>query len=240
MLWDSLRRGLAAGLVAGLAYGLFVALVGNPLVEYLAGHATHAGHDHAGHADAVAELTTAAVSVGSAVLWGLFLGAAFGVAYYLFEPALPGGEGRPYLLALAGFLTVSGVPWLALPPVPPGVGQALSMDTRILIYLGSMGLGALVCALAVAGYNRTRSKGRSVGIAAAAAPFALLAVPVLVVPANALGGLPAELATAYRWLVVLGQLALWLVLAAAYVRLGDWIAESRPVEGVEADLRTAD
>lgn len=219
MIVDSLERGLIAGVVAGLAYGLFMALVGNPLVEYLEHlvHHDHAGHDH-GHA--VSEATTAVVSVGSGVLWGILLGAVFGVAYYLFEPSLPGtGSAKAYVLAGAGFLTVSGVPWLALPPVAPGTEQALATDTRLLVYGGLMALGATIATLSVLAYGRVRAEhGPIGGIAASTIPFALCTIPLFVVPTNTLAA--PDLAGVFVWLVVFSQAAVWAIIAGVYARLG--------------------
>lgn len=219
MITDSFKRGIAAGVIAGLAYGLFLALVGNPLV----GHLEHAAHDHAGHGHtpgAVSELMTGAVSVGSGVLWGILLGAAFGVAYYLFEPSLPGdGSTKVYVLAGAGFLAVSGVPWLALPPVAPSAEQVLAVDVRLVIYGAMMALGAAICALSITLYGRTRSeRGPFAAVGIAATPFALCVIPIALVPTNGLGS-PGMLAVAFRWLVVLGQIALWAILAGVYARL---------------------
>lgn len=213
MITDSFKRGTAAGIVAGLAYGSFLALVGNPLVEYL----EHAGHGHGHEAGTVSELTAAVVSVGSGVLWGILLGAAFGVAYYLFEPSLPGaGTTKAYVLAGAGFLTVSGVPWLALPPVAPGAEQVLATDVRLVVYGAMMALGAAICALSITLYGRTRSeRGPFAAAGIAAMPFALCAIPILLVPATVSGG-SGGLATAFQWLVVLGQIALWTITAAVY------------------------
>ncbi|HMB49554.1 MAG TPA: CbtA family protein [Natronoarchaeum rubrum] len=220
MLLDSLRRGVGAGAIAGGAYGALLALVVNPLVS----HVERAGHDH-GHAHAgepaVSAATTAAASVGGGVLWGLLLGAGFGVAFYLLEPALPGADAaKPYLLAATGFLTVSGVPWLALPPVAPGAEHALDTGTRLAIYAGAMLVGAAACALSLGAYRRVRAdRSRVVAATAAAAPLALCALASLAVPGGTAGGPPAALATAFRWLVVVGQIGLWALLAGAFARL---------------------
>lgn len=220
MVLDSLRRGVGAGAVAGVAYGALLALAVNPLVS----HVEHAGHDH-GHAHAaeptVSAATTAAASVGGGVLWGLLLGAGFGVAYYLLEPALPGGDAaKSFALAAAGFLTVSGVPWLALPPVAPGAEHALTTGTRLAVYGAAMLVGAAACALSLVAYRRVRAdRGTAAGATAAAAPFALVALASLAVPTGTAGGPPAALATAFRWLVVFGQVGLWALLAATFTAL---------------------
>lgn len=225
-MYGTLKRGVAAGALAGLAYGLFTWLVVNPLIAVMEGLA-HEGHGHghehghhAGeHAHAVSEATTAVVSAGGGVLWGILLGAAFGVAYFLLEPALPGGRAKPYALAGAGFLAVSGAPWLALPPTPPGADQLLSPGLRLAIYGGMMLLGALAAATALLAYDRLAPRRRSEALVAAAVPLAALVAVAAVVPANLGGGVPADLAAAFRWLVAFGQAGLWTLIAAAFVRL---------------------
>ncbi|PSQ32444.1 hypothetical protein BRD09_03565, partial [Halobacteriales archaeon SW_10_68_16] len=140
MLRSYVERGVLAGAAGGLTFGLFVAVVGNPLVGYVEelGHAGDGGHQAA--EGFLSETVTNLGSVGGGVLWGLLLGAIFfGAVYYFLEPAIPGeGATKRYVLAGAGFLTVSGAPWLALPPVAPGMEQSLPTQTRLLIYGGMM------------------------------------------------------------------------------------------------------
>jgi len=220
MATDYLRRGALAGAAGGLAYGLFLATVGN---SFVAGLETFE-HGHGGGEPVVSELTTAAVSVGGGVLWGLLFGiGVYGMAYYFFEPALPGeGATKRLALAAAGFLVVSGAPWLVLPPQPPGVEQALSTETRTLWYGGMMAAGAGVVGLCGLAYRRAAGRRAAVTVAATLAPLALLAIPVLFAPANPVhGDVPAALATAYRWTVVVGQALLWATIAAVHTWLGD-------------------
>ncbi|WP_436346875.1 CbtA family protein [Natronorubrum sp. FCH18a] len=226
MLTDYLERGVLAGAVAGVAYGLYVALVANPLVEYVEGlgheHAHEAGHahDHAAEsAHAVGETTTALVSVGSGVLWGILLGGLFAVAFYLLEPALPGSRAvKAVILAGAGFLTVSVAPWLVLPPTAPGAEQTVGTGTRVAIYAGMMVVGALVAAAAILGYDRTAPRSRLLGVAVGALPVvALVAVVSLATPTvTHHGDLPGNLVTAFQGLTVLSQAALWLVVAGSF------------------------
>ncbi|MDS0278738.1 CbtA family protein [Halomicroarcula sp. S1AR25-4] len=220
MTSDHLERGALAGVGGGLAYGLFVATVGN---SFTAGLETFE-HGHGGGGPVVSELTTTLASVGGGVLWGLLFGVAvFGVGYYLLEPALPGtGATKRLALAGAGFLTVSGAPWLVLPPQPPGVEQALPTETRLAWYGGLMVVGALVAVACGLAYRRTAGRPRVVTAAATLAPLALLAVPVVLAPANPVhGDVPAALVAAYRWTVVFGQALLWATLAAVHAWLGD-------------------
>ncbi|MBX0324245.1 CbtA family protein [Halomicroarcula sp. F13] len=220
MATDHLERGALAGVAGGLVYGLFVATVGN---SFTAGLETFE-HGHGGSGPVVSGLTTTITSVGGGVFWGLLFGVAvFGIGYYFLEPALPGtGATRRLALAGAGFLTVSGAPWLVLPPQPPGVEQALSTETRLAWYGGLMLAGALVAVACGVAYRRASSRSRPVTVAATLAPLALLAIPVVLSPANPVhGDVPAALVAAYRWTVVFGQSVLWGTLAAAHTWLGE-------------------
>lgn len=223
-----LRRGAISGLVAGLAYGLFSGFVGNRLVAAAEAYEHHAGDG------AVPELVTTAGSAVGGALWGLLLGIlAFGVAYYVLEPAIPGPEeARSYLLGAAGFVTVSGAPWLVLPPQPPGVEQALPTSTRIAVYVGMVIAGALACGLAGYAYERLRSAERrrsaerlwsaerTRGAVAIVAAPAVLAVAVALAPANPTSGpVPADLAAAFRATVIVGQVGLWGLMAAIHAHL---------------------
>lgn len=229
MLVDHLTRGVTAGVVAGLAFGLLVALVANPLLGF-AGAAADGGHHHepAGddrhggeHHDAVPAVLTDAVGVVAGLLWGVLLGGVvFGAAFYLLEPAIPGtGAIKSYLLGAAGFVTVSGAPWLALPP-RVGAEAVLAGPTRAALYGGMMIAGALACLLAGLVYRRLAGRSRPLAVAAAAVPLVLLAVPAaLAPPATAGSPLSGSLSTGLAGLVVFGQVLLWSLLAATHAWL---------------------
>jgi len=225
MFVEAVTRGVKAGIIAGLVFAVFVALVANPLVVYADG-LHHGGHDHAREGtEGVAGLSVGdAVSVLSAGLWAVLLGGVvFGVAFYLLEPLLPGtGTTRSYLLGAAGFITVSGAPWLALPPVAPGLEQTLGTTARLGWYGGMMVAGALACLLAGYAYDRlARRHGRAVAVAGALGALATLAIPAAVAPSGATTGtLPAALQAALVGLVVFGQVLLWATLATAHAALG--------------------
>ncbi|WP_233752223.1 MULTISPECIES: CbtA family protein [Halostella] len=212
-MYGALKRGVGAGAVAGVAYGLFVALVATPAIAFA--ETFEAGHGHGAGID----LASAAPSVVGGALFGLLLGACFGVVYYLLEPALPGAsDTRNYLLAAAGFVTVSGAPWLALPPQAPGAEYAFGSDARLAVYAAMMALGALVCALSLLAWRRTEGAGTVARAAAALLPFGLIVVAGVAAPtAPSSGPIPDALATAYRGLVVVGQVLLWTTLATAHV-----------------------
>ncbi|MEF8856133.1 MAG: CbtA family protein [Haloplanus sp.] len=226
MLTTYLKRGVKAGLLAGLAFGILVAVVANPLIGFADGfadhdHATGDGHSH--DESVVSAAVTNGVSVVSGVLWGIFLGGVvFGIAYYFLEPAIPGTGGtKSYLLAAAGFVTVSGAPWLVLPPQPPGIEAALATETRLLLYGGMMVAGGLVSAASGVLYRRLRgSHSRVTATVAALLPVSLLAIPAALAPVPpAESALPPELAAGLTGLVVFGQALLWLLLAGTHARL---------------------
>lgn len=242
MLVEYVVRGAKAGAVAGLAFGLLVALVANPLLGIAEAHAHEgghvdggdhdAGHDEAhatdhGHESAVPGIVTEFVSVVAGVLWGVLLGGVvLGAGMYLLEPALPGtGAVKSYVLAGGGFLTVSGAPWLVLPPRPPGVPDALPIDTRILLYGGAMAAGA-VAFLAGLWTHRRLAASRSGPVAALGGllPVAVVAGGLALIPtgggaSTAAGHVPAALAAGVTGFAVAGQVVLWLCLAAVHTHL---------------------
>lgn len=233
MFYQYLKRGLIAGLIGGTAYGVFVAVVATPLI-------THAESFEQGHSEAaVSELVAITTSIGAGVGWGLLLGlVVFGAVYFFLEPAIPGRpDTKSYLLGAAGFITASGAPWLILPPVPPGVENALPTETRITWYVIMMVAGAFACGLAGYTYRRLRHRvNHPIAIAGALLPFALLAIPVVVAPANPVTGpIPGALATAFSGMVATGQLVLWLGLSGTHAWLIDRAPEATTVGTTTVD-----
>jgi hypothetical protein len=231
-MYDHVRRGALAGAAGGGAYGLYTALVGNPLVEYADGLA-RGGHEHAAHgadeASLVGETATQAASVAGGVALGVVFGlVVFGLAAYLFEPALP-DRGGSYLLGLAGFTTASGVPWLVLPPAAPGVERAIATDAALVLYAGLMAVGGVACLAAGWTYHRLSARRNATAAAAGLAVFgAAVGLAVLVAPAPGYeSALPPAFEAAYVGVVVVGQLGLWGVAAAVHERL-DAAAEPTP------------
>ena len=234
MLTGHVLRGAKAGVVAGLAFGLFVALVGNPLVGYAE---TFEAGGHGG-GPVVSGAVTAVVGIVGGVLFGVLLGAVFlGAGFYFLEPAIPGEGGtKSYVAAAAGFVTVSGAPWLVLPPQPPGVEQSLPVETRLGLYLLGMVAGALACGLSGYAYGRLRVRfGRPVAVVGALAPLGLLLVVVPLAPANAVSGpVPGGFADVFRAVTVAGQVGLWLVLAGVHA----WLLRRDRSGGSDPDGRS--
>lgn len=222
MFTEYVTRGVKAGLVGGVAFGLFIALVGNPLI----GYAETFEHSH-GHPPAVSETVTAVVSIVGGILLGVLLGAAvFGVAYYFLEPVLPSKsvDANSYVLGGAGFITVSGAPWLVFPPQPPGVEQSLSVDARIAWYALMMVVSALACGLAGWVYRRLRrrfdDRSRVIAVVGVAVALGVLALVSVIAPANSVAGpIPADLVTVFQAVTAMGQVGFWFVLATAHAWL---------------------
>lgn len=219
MLDTHLRRGAVVGGVGGVLYGLFTLIVVVPLVSFA--ESLNAGH-HGSEATepAVSAVTTAVISVGGGVLWGVFLGVlGFGVVYYFLEPAVPGPPGlKSYLLGAAGFITVSGAPWLVLPPLPPGVEQGVPTRIRVSWYLLMAVAGALACGAAGYLYNTVRDDGGRLRAAVlAAGPFLLLVSLAVVMPgAPTSTELPAQFIAAYQGVIGFSQAVLWFGLASVH------------------------
>jgi predicted cobalt transporter CbtA len=211
MFKRSLLRGVTAGAIAGLAYGCYVAVIATPLIGYAETFETGS------ESSAVPELVTALASIAGGALYGILLGTvAFGVAFYVLEPALPGTAWtRRYLLAAAGFLVVSGVPWLVLPPVPPGVEQSLPTDVRLGWYVTSMAVGVVACGLAITVYNgfAAEYRGRIAPVGAAVGLVPVIAL-LFVAPGNEVSGsVPDVVATVFTVSTAAGQIGLWTLLA---------------------------
>jgi predicted cobalt transporter CbtA len=233
-MYDYLRRGAVAGGVGGAAYGLYMALVGNPLVAHAEAlaheHAEH-GHEHSHEAEPlVSEGLMQAVSVGSGVALGLLFGVVvFGVVAFLVEPALP-ERGQSYLLGLAGFLTVSGVPWLVLPPAAPGVETSLAVGPSRYLYIGLMATGAVACLAAGAAYHRLSERENAVaGVAGLAVFAAIIGTAVLAAPSPTYeSALSASFESLYVGAIAVGQLGLWGITAATHARLKSSRRQSTP------------
>lgn len=209
------------------------------------GAGSHGGEDHAtggehGHESVVSAAVTNAVGVASGVLWGLLLGLAFGVAYFFLEPTLPGGAtARRALLAGAGFLTVSGVPWLLVPPAAPGTEAALGVDARTGLSLGGAVAGALACGLGGWLHARLADRGPSVAVPAAVAPLALVVAAAALAPLPS-SAAPGPLGTAVRGFAVVGQALLWGVLAVVHGRLSGASADAAQDDPAVPDWQVAD
>src|SRR4051794_21209857 len=151
MVRSLLIRSLLVGLVAGLV-GLVVAtLLGEPQI---AGAIAFERANEVGPAESETFSRTVQATVGLAtgmLLFGLALGALFGLAYAYAQGRL-GGLGvraTAALVALAGFITVVLVPFAKYPANPPSVGDPATIGRRTGLYFAMLALSVAVAALAV-------------------------------------------------------------------------------------------
>jgi len=222
MLATYLKRGAIAGGITGVLFALFLAVVTTPLLHWAESNDAHGGSDHAvstGHGGTLDfVLQSNPVSIGASVVWGLLAGiVVFGIAYYFLEPELPGSRPvRSYVLGMIGFVTVSGAPWLLLPPAPGSAEIDLSPVEQRALYVSLMIAGLLVAALAVGLYNRHRSAG-PVALVVALLPFLALVGAAVIVAGWPLPFVTSDPRTAtYRGVVAVGQLGFWLVMASIH------------------------
>lgn len=242
-------RGVKAGLIAGVVFGLFMAIVANPLIAYademnhnnIEGEHSHEGEDHGSAENTNSILTNKIISILSAGLWGILLGGGiFGITYYLIEPIIPGtGTMKSYLLGIGGFITISGAPWITLPPTSPGIQQSLPSDTRTLIYAGMIIFGAVICLLSGIIYTHFKpSMGQPLATIIGVLPFGLLLIPPVLVPKNTIRStLPEDLRVGMIGIVVFSQLMLWTILTISHA----WIQSTstfrkQPVEATGQEL----
>lgn len=223
MIAATIKRGVGAGLVAGLAYGCYMLLVGNPLTAYVhdAGHDNGHSHDH-GHV--VSETTNAVVSAGSGVLWGILLGGVFALAYYLLEPALPGrGRAKAYVLAGAGFLSVSVFPWLALPPAAPGAENLYGIEIRLGLYVTLVAVGAVTVGTALWAATRLADRSRLLRGGVATVPILTIGLAITIATPTIVThpDIRPELVITYQALAGFSQAGIWLLVATIFGWLED-------------------
>ncbi|TWS17653.1 CbtA family protein [Tsukamurella asaccharolytica] len=155
---------IARGALAGAIGGLFAFVFGRIMVEPIIGRAVafeeaRNAAEHAGHAGMAGmaeepELFTRAVQenlgLGAGlILFGIAMGALFGVAYCIAAPKLAQWTPRTVALAVAGslFAGLYALPYLKYPPNPPVVGDPDTIRERTGAYL----LMVAICLALVAG-----------------------------------------------------------------------------------------
>jgi len=155
-----LSRGLLVGLVAGiLAFG-FAKIFGEPLVEQAIAFEEH-HHDAAAHGP---ELVSRAVQANAGLLvatlvYGASLGGLFALvfAYWNRRIANLTPRGTATLLAMLSFVALSLAPSLIYPANPPSVGRPDTIETRTVLYFGTLAISIAGMALSVALGRRLRA-----------------------------------------------------------------------------------
>lgn len=192
---------IARGALAGAIGGLLAFVFGRIMVEPIIGRAIDfeearnaAEHgSHPGMAMEEPELFTRAVqqNVGlgaGLILFGIAMGALFGVAYCVAAPKLSLWTPRAVALAVAGslFAGIYALPYLKYPPNPPVVGDPETIRERTGAYLLMVAIClALVAAAWVIGLAAVPRLGAyGAALAGGAVVLVGLVVACLVLPAT--------------------------------------------------------
>jgi predicted cobalt transporter CbtA len=247
MVRTLLVRGLWVGLVAGLLALGFAYLFGEAPIDRAIDfeeQAAHAAGEHHG-----AELVSRSVqsTLGLATATAVY-GVAFGGIFALVFGAVSGRVGRlgaratAALLALAGFVSVSLVPFLKYPASPPGANNPESIGDRTGLYVAMVIISVAVTIAAIAlGRRLVPRHGLWNATLLAAAAFVLviagvqLALPTVnEVPAD----FPATVLYQFRLASLSSQAVLWTTLGLLFGWLTEWsLAQVQP-GGAQVATRT--
>ncbi|WP_019145820.1 CbtA family protein [Aeromicrobium massiliense] len=245
-----LVHGLLAGLVAGLAAFLVAYVVAEPQVDaaialeeagsaepaehsHAEGTAAHAHeHDHgeeAGHSHGEG----AEVSRSTQSTWGLATGTlllgsvlgggtALGAAFALGRLGGLGARASTAVVALAGFVATSLVPFLKYPPTPPAVGDGETIGERTALYFGFWAISLVAgVAAVVLGRRLLEPFGGLGAVVAATAAYLVVVVGIgtALPTVNELGDFPADVLWYFRRESLLTVAALWAVLGVVLTAL---------------------
>lgn len=215
-----LRRSVIAGAVAGAAGSVVLLSIGQPQIRRaLAIEAARGGRT----GDPLFSRPTQVVGgVIASVVFGLFLGLIFGVAFMLLRHrvGLRTDLGRTLTLASCGFVAVSLIPFLKYPSNPPAVGDPETVSQRTWGYIWLI-IYAVLCIVAcwlLANNLRDRGLAPAIQLGASALLLtATFAVAMRFFPAAA--RIPDDMPTDILWrfrLASLGQLFVtWMTLGLA-------------------------
>lgn len=241
--------GLLAGALAGLASFAYARIQIAPLIaeaiSYEEGrsHAVAAAggehaHEHEVFTRAVQENIGAGVGT---VMFAIITGALFAVAMTIVLATLKrhGITADPRLVAVrvavAGFLTVAVVPWVAYPANLPGVGQPETAGDRTTAYLALIIASVALATIAGAAALRfaPRLGGWPAAMASTVGYLGAISAVIMALPAfretpSALTdsdgavlfpGFPADLLADFRSDTLICQTLLWFVIAGSYAVL---------------------
>ena len=195
-------------------------------------------HTHgAGHVHLDEGVVTRAQQVAFGALTTLVVGILVGIAFALVHRYLgprTTGRGLPasaFALAGLGFVAFALAPAIVIPANPPAVGDPATVNTRTLIYLGTVLLAALLTRAVVAVARAKSLSARQRVAAATVVSCAGLAILTWVVPGGS-DAIADEVPAALIWdfrIASLTELALmWLFLAATLAWLSTPAQEREP------------
>lgn len=249
--------GLLAGAIGGLAAWVFALILAEPLIDraidYEDGRAAaqEALDRAAGFAipveegEVVSRGVQATFGLGLGLIaFGLALGALFAVSYTV----CLGRTGRirarqlSLLIAAAGFVTVSLVPFLAYPANPPAASNDDTIDDRAGQFLLVLIIGVLAAVLATAVGQRLQLRFGTWNSAllAGAGFVAVVSVALLLLPSAeptpgalrapdgtiVFPGFPADVLAEFRVYAIGAQALFWAVVGVVFAPLADRLLRS--------------
>jgi predicted cobalt transporter CbtA len=220
-----LKAALLAGLAAGLAVAIFHFFATEPVLARAIAMEEQK-HLMAGTPEEPPVVSREGQQVGLFIgflifgaVWALLLT----VVYHVVQRWLPAAAKGRALLALAGWWSVSLIPFLKYPANPPGVGDPDTIGYRQALYFSFLllSVAGTTLALILGRYLRaTNSNGwrRSLVAPAFLLLFDLLIFAVIPNNPDAIG-MPLGLVTTFRALSLAGLTLFWLIFGALFTWL---------------------
>ena len=235
-----LVRGLLAGLLAGVAAFAVAYAVGEPPLR--AALAIEAGGG--AHEDLVPRSlqATAGLLTGTLVA-GATLGGLVGVLSALAVGRFGwlGPRGTALATAGVGFVAAYGVPFLAYPANPPGVGREDTIGPRTALYVTALTISIICATTTILAGRRLAARwgGWYAGLAAVAGYLLVTGTAVALLPRynEVPAEFPATVLYDFRVASFLTELTLWAVLGVALAELTSRLVRQSPTPGGPAAPR---
>ena len=225
-----LVRGMLAGLIAGLLYAVVEYVIGEPAIDAAIAYedkvAAAAGEAQGAELVSRAVQSTLGLGVASA-LFGVAIGGILALVFaavhgrYLHLPPRAGA----LAVALAGFVTTCGLPFLKYPANPPASTADGTIGERTLLYLVLVLVSVAAAAAALALRERLRphlDTWHATLVAGAGYLVVMVAVMVVLpVVAETPAEFPATVLYDFRIATLVGQLVAWTALGLVFGALVD-------------------
>ncbi|QYC42188.1 putative cobalt transporter subunit (CbtA) [Nonomuraea coxensis DSM 45129] len=222
---------LIRGMLVGLASAVFAYVCAwflgeGPLGDAIAfedqrSHAAGGIHEHA--AEVVSRLAqqTAGLAVALAAV-GVAVGGLFAIAFALAHHRIGRMTVRTtsMMVASAGFVVISLVPFLKYPPNPPAVGDPDTIQQRSLLYFLTIVIGIFAAVTAVQTGRRLtpRHGGWNASLLGGGVFVALVGIAYVVLPGGTVTepGFPPDVLWDFRIASLATQAVIWLTLGLGF------------------------
>ena len=168
------------------------------------------------------------------VIYGISVGALFGIVFALSRRSLPGKNDLMRSVILAGIMWIAlyVVPFLKYPPDLPGAGDGETLLVRSVLYLSVIGVSGFG---ALGFYRLSRRFEGNRKIASLAGYVVLIAVTFLIMPGNAVGtDSPTDLLGGFQTASFLTVTAFWasvgVIMGLFWIRLRPDVQRTRQYE----------